>query len=441
MRTILSAIIAVSTGIAAAVTPLSAQQPAPRVDRVGHVVAIVGDSAILNFDVQQAVNAWEAQRGETLPPSGPLRDQVVAQILEERISELLIVQAALRDTLIRVSDEQINQRVQQEIDQRQRAVGGPAQFDEALRASGMTPQSFREMLFQQERRRQLIQQFVGRAMSARQPPPVTDREMREAFEARRDELDERPATITYQQVYVPTRPSPEALAQTRARADSVFEMVRNREDFETLARRFGQDGTRERGGDLGWGRRSDWDRDFANVAFSLRPGEVSQPVLTQFGYHLIKVERVRGAEVHARHILFRPEVTVQDAGRALARADTVAERMRAGADVPTLARQYGDRDAPVRQGPSPIDLASRQVGMDLSEAETGTVLGPLPVGGDDVADAFVVIRIAEREPARPWTLDDQQLREQMRRDLQQQKLFEEIVAELRRRSHVEIRTL
>jgi parvulin-like peptidyl-prolyl isomerase len=151
------------------------------------------------------------------------------------------------------------------------------------------------------------------------------------------------------------------------------------------------------------------------------------------------VERVRGAEVHARHILFRPEVTVEDAGRALARADTVAERLRTGGDAAALARQFGDRNIPVRQGPATIEMASRQLGLDLSDAQLGAVLGPLPVGGDDVADRFIVVRIVERETARPWTLDDQQLRDQLRQDLQQQKLFEEMVAELRRRTFVEIR--
>jgi peptidyl-prolyl cis-trans isomerase SurA len=438
MRTFVLA-AALTAAAAAAATAVAAQQPAPRIDRVGHVVAIVGDSAILNFDIQQALHAIEAQRGRPVPLAGPERDRLIRQIIEERISELLLVQAALRDTLIRVNDEQTLQRVQQEIDQRQRAVGGPAQFEQALRASGMTAQSFRDMLVQQERRRQYISQYINRAMSGRQPPPVTERELQAAFDARRDQLEERPATISFLQVLVPTRPSPEALARAKARADSVFAMLGKGEDFEALARRFGQDGTRERGGDLGWGRRSDWDRDFANVAFALRPGQVSPPVLTQFGWHIIRVERVRGAEVHARHILIRPEVTVQDAERALARADTVAERLRAGADVTVLARQYGDRDAPLRQGPVPIEQASRQVGLDLSGAQPGTVLGPLPRGGDDVADEFLVVRITEREPARPWSLEDQQLRDRLRQDLQQQKLFDEIVAELRRRTHIEIR--
>jgi peptidyl-prolyl cis-trans isomerase SurA len=438
MRTILLATAFAGVTVAAA-APLAAQQPAPRTDRVGYVVAIVGDSAILNFDLQQAIVTREAQGGEPVPESGPARDALVQEILEERIAELLLVQAALRDTTVRVLDDQISRGVQNEIEQRQRAVGGAAQFEEALRASGMTMQAFRDMLAQQERRRLLIGQYVNRSMAARRPPPVTDRELREAFDARRTQLDERPATITFQQVVVRTEPSAEMLAATRARADSVFERIRNREDFETLARRHGEDDTRERGGDLGWGRRSDWVREFANVAFALRPGEVSPPVRTQFGYHIIKVERTRGAEVHARHILFRHQTTVQDAARARARADTVADLLRGGADVMTVARQYGDRDEQVRIGPYTIDQAQSLIQMDLSEVVPGQVLGPIALGGDDVAAQFVTVRVLEREPARPWSLDDQQLRDRLRQDVQQQKLFDEIVADLRRTTHVEIR--
>jgi peptidyl-prolyl cis-trans isomerase SurA len=436
MRTIL-----LVAAFAAGVAPLAAQQPAPRTDRIGHIVAMVGDSAIFNFDVQQALVTREAQQPEDVPIADAARDAIIREIVDERINELLLVQAAMRDTLIRVSDEQVSRAVEAEVEQRQRAVGGPAEFEQALRASGMTMQAFRELLTQQERKRLLIGQYVNRSMANRKPPPVTDRELREAYELRRTQLDQRPATVTFQQVVVRTEPSPEALARTRARADSVFAMVRNREDFEQLARRFGEDDTRDRGGDLGWGRRSDWVREFANVAFSLRPGEVSAPVRTQFGYHIIKVERTRGAEVHARHILFRHERTVADATRARARADSVANQMRAGADPVALARQFGDRDEPVRIGPFTVDQAQGLVGMDMSAVTTGQVLGPIALGGEDVADQFVVVRVVEREPEREWSLDDQQLRERLRQDVQQQKLFEEVLADLRRTTYVEIRGL
>jgi peptidyl-prolyl cis-trans isomerase SurA len=435
MRTSLITAVLFAMGL-----PLAAQQPSPRTDRIGHIVAVVGDSAILNFDVQQALVTREAQTQQPLP-EGAARDSLVRGILEERISELLLVQAALRDTTIRVLDDQVARAVNTEIERRQTALGGAAELEQALLASGMTMQAFRETLMQQERKRLLIGQYVNRALSARQPPPVTDAELRQAYEARLGQLDQRPATVTFQQVVVRTEPSQAALDRTRTRADSVFGLLRTGEDFEQLARRFGEDDTRERGGDLGWGSRTDWVREFANVAFSLRPGEVSAPVRTQFGYHLIKVERTRGAEVHARHILFRHEKTVDDASRARARADTVATQLRSGGDPTALARQYGDRDEPVRIGPFTLEQAQSLLRMDLSNATPGQVIGPIALGGEDIADQFVVARIVDREPARAWSLDDQQLRDRLRQDVQQQKLFEEIVADLRRTTFVEIRGL
>jgi peptidyl-prolyl cis-trans isomerase SurA len=435
-RTLAFAILAVaSTTATAAAQQPSAQQP----DRIGHIVAFVGDSAILNFDVQNAILAREAVLGRRLPESGPERERAVQEVLEERINELLLVQAAARDTTIVVAEDQIARVVQAEIDERQRALGGAAELEQALSQSGMTLAAFRDMLTQQQRRRVMIEQFMQRKMAGRKSPPVSDQEMRAAFEARRGQFERRPPTVTFQQVLVRTDPSPEALARVRARADSVFERVRAREDFEQLARRFSEDGTRDRGGDLGFFRRHEMVREFANVAFALRPGEVSAPVLTQFGYHIIKVERVRGAEVSARHILFRHELTPADAQRARARADTVADRMRAGADVAELARRYGDRDEQVRIGPYPIADANRLLSMDLSDATPGQVIGPVPVGGDDIASQFVVVRVLERDPERDWTLDDPMLRDNLRQTLERQKLFDEIMQELRRFSYVEVR--
>ncbi|HSJ05092.1 MAG TPA: peptidylprolyl isomerase [Longimicrobiales bacterium] len=436
-RTLAYAIIAVAVAPASA----AAQQPAAQQpDRIGHIVAFVGDSAILNFDVQNAILAREATLGRRLPESGPERERVVEEVLEERINELLLVQAAARDTTIVVAEDQIARVVQAEIDERQRALGGAAELEQALSQSGMTLAAFRDMLTQQQRRRIMIEQFMQRKMAGRKSPPVSDQEMRAAFDARRGQFERRPPTVTFQQVLVRTDPSPEALARVRARADSVFERVRAREDFEQLARRHSEDGTRDRGGDLGFFRRHEMVREFANVAFALRPGEVSAPVLTQFGYHIIKVERVRGAEVSARHILFRHELTPADAQRARARADTVADHMRAGADVAELARRYGDRDEQVRIGPYPIADANRLLSMDLSDATPGQVIGPVPVGGDDIATQFVVVRVLERDPERDWTLDDPMLRDNLRQTLERQKLFDEIMQELRRFSYVEVRS-
>lgn len=106
------------------------------------------------------------------------------------------------------------------------------------------------------------------------------------------------------------------LSKTKTKAEDVLKRVRAGEDFGELAKQFGSDGTKDKGGDLGWGKRGDWVKPFEEAAFSLQPGQVSDLVETDFGYHIIKVDEKRkgkddkGAEideVKVRHILVKSE--------------------------------------------------------------------------------------------------------------------------------------
>lgn len=432
-------ILVVAGALFGVAAPLAAQQPEQRVDRVGHIVAIVGDSAILNFNLQEGIIARAAAARQQPPEPGTAEyTQLEAMVLDDLIAEMLVVQAALRDTMIVVPDDQIARAVQSQVDEDQRQLGGAVALEQELHRSGRTLANYRAALMTQYRKRELIRAYEMKVGRERRAPLVTQAELEAAFEAQRARLPMREAAITFQQIVVRAEPSPDALAEARARADSVVGLIRTGEDFAELARRFSDDGSSANGGDLGFIRRSDVVREFGDVAFNLSPGGVSVPVKTAFGYHIIKVERVRGAEVQARHILFRPALSDDDAIRARARADSAASRARAGEDMSVLAEQYGDGETPLRGGPVPIDTLQRVFQIDLSDAQPGGILGPIPVGGADRAAEFYVIRILEREPAREWRLDDPQMsfiREQVAR----QKLLDEIVEELRRSTYVDIR--
>ena len=106
------------------------------------------------------------------------------------------------------------------------------------------------------------------------------------------------------------------VAEVRNKAGEVLRRVKAGEDFGELAKQFGGDGTKDKGGDLGWFKRGAMVKSFEDVAFSLQPGQVSDVVETEFGYHIIKVDERRtgkdeqgkeAEEVKARHILIKPE--------------------------------------------------------------------------------------------------------------------------------------
>jgi parvulin-like peptidyl-prolyl isomerase len=106
------------------------------------------------------------------------------------------------------------------------------------------------------------------------------------------------------------------LVEVRGRADEVLKRVRAGEDFGELAKQFGGDSTKDKGGDLGWFKRGAMVKAFEDAAFALQPGQVSGVVETEFGYHIIKLDERRmgkdeqgkdAEEIHARHILIKPE--------------------------------------------------------------------------------------------------------------------------------------
>jgi len=436
----MSAVRKLTRVIAAAVTlalvPFAAH--AQQQERVGFVVAVVGDSVILNYDIEEDVFRAVAQSQQP-PPQGAALEQLRQELLESRIDQLVILQAAARDTSIRVDQSTVEGAVQQEVQRRQRALGGPAQLETALRQSGLTMIEFRTQLEQQIRRERLIQAYVSRQQQSRRPPPVTEAEMVRYLAENRERLGERPATVIFEQVVVPVTPSDSALSRARVKADSIFALASSGSEFEDLARRFSDDpGTRERGGDLGYFREGTMVREFSNAAFAMRPGQISPPIRTSFGYHIIKLERVRGSERQARHILIRPEIAESDVQRTSALADSLATELRNGADIDALIARYGDRDEQARIGPIVRDQLPEPYLTALATATTGAIIGPLPIG-EAMQQKWAVVQVVNVQQSGEYTLDDAYVRAQIRRLLEQEKLLEEIVGELRRGTYIDVR--
>src|SRR5690606_17493840 len=182
-------------------------------------------------------------------------------------------------------------------------------------------------------------------------------------------------------VLITPEPSDSADAEARRTAEEVYRELQNGGDWEVLARRFSDDpGTKESGGDLGWVRQGgDLVPEFERMAFSIRPGMLSPIFRTDYGYHILEVQRIQGAERRVRHILIAPEITEEDMERARVRADSVANAIREGANINTLARRYGTPD-------DQIDVPSQQVSrlppayaQALANAQTGDVVGPFKV--------------------------------------------------------------
>jgi peptidyl-prolyl cis-trans isomerase SurA len=420
----------------------SAQDRQMKVDTLVSIVAIVGDSIITNVEIEQALDLYQNQSGQPLPEPGPDLDKIIDSLLEQRINMLLVVQAALRDTTITVSDEDVRLAVDRQVESVIQQTGSRAAFERALLSSNLTVEAYREIMSSQVKEERLRTAYFQKVSASRKPPPVSEQEIKDYWKAQvaSGSPPQLPPSISFHQIVLPVTASDSALAIAKAKADSIYNLiVVDKEDFAQLARRFGEDGTRDLGGDLGYFRPGQMVAEFERAAYSLsRPGEVSHPILTQYGYHIIKLERIRGPERQARHILIRPTITDADKERARAFAEDLLQRVRDGAPIDSLHRAYGDKDEPAT-----VPLTSRE-GMPaayqqaVDSAKVGDLVGPFELADAPPAPAkFVILRIDRTQEAREATVDD--YRAQIQQGLAQKKLTDEIFAELRRGTYVEIR--
>ncbi|MBV9773213.1 MAG: peptidylprolyl isomerase [Gemmatimonadetes bacterium] len=422
-----------------AAAPLRAQgtpaAPAPGEEVVDRVVAVVGDTTLLLSDVQEEVERLRAS-GRPIPTDPQGQDAMIRQIVDTRVNDLIVVQAA-HHAGIEVQDQEVTQATEQDMKEVQQRFGSEAAFRQALAQSGMTLEEYRQQRTDANRARMLSQRFMQKQMGTVVKPVVTDAEMQAYFDAQKGQLGARPATVSFQQVVVEPVASDSAKAAARRRAEQVANELRAGGDFEVLAKRYSDDpGTKERGGELGWFRQGQMVRAFEDVAFALRPGDVSGIVETPFGFHIIKLEKTRGAERQARHILIRPVISEADQAAARQRADSVAAAIRAGASPTALAERY---NTPAEQRVAdevPVERLPPAYGPALQGAAAGSVVGPFELQGGPNGSTWAVIRVTGRKEAGEYTLDD--VRDQVREGLQQQKVMAQLIAELRQKTYVRV---
>ncbi len=433
------ALLALGLIAAAAARPpqAAAQQRARTIDRV---VAIVGTRAILASDIDQRVVEFQAQGGQ-VPDDSAGRAAVRRQVFERMIDEELLVQQAQRDTAVKVTEQEVLDQVEQTYQNVRKQFSSETEFQAQLRQVGLgSVEEWRRRLTE-EQRRAILQQRLLEALRQRgrlRPIPPTDAQMREFWEQNRAQQPRRPPSAAFRQVVMTARPDSAAKARARQLAESLTVELRRGADFAGVAKRFSADsGTREQGGELGWFRRGLMVPEFEDVAFRLRPGQISDPVETPLGFHIIQVERVQPAEILARHVLIQATVTPAQVALARARADSVHAAFAAGASFDSLARRYADPTEPKLAEDAPITQLPPEY-QTVFAGDTTLGLKPvLTIGADTPRPKFVVLEVTKRHGEGELTFEDVKLR--IREILSQDLAVRHYVDQLRRQTYIDRR--
>jgi peptidyl-prolyl cis-trans isomerase SurA len=421
------------------VTP--AASPGDSTIVVDRVLAVVGNRPVLESQVDEEIFSRQSQ-GVQLPTDPKALAQVKRQVVSSIIDEELLVQQALRDTAITVTDQEIADGVEQQV----RKVRGnfPSEIDyrnELKKAGFQTPEEYRRWLSDQQRRAALQNRLIDKLRTDGKLKPVapTEQEMRQFFDEQKGSLGSRPATISFRQIIVTPKPSPEAKARSLAQADSIVRELRAGADFATAAKRFSQDpGSRDQGGSLNWFRRGVMVPEFERVAFGLRPGTISDPVESPFGYHIIQVERVQPAEVQARHILLTPDIDSAHVDSARSLAATIRERVAAGVAFDSLQRLYHDPSGERQAEDVPADKLPEAYSKAIAEADSGAVVPVFSLAGQGGREQFVVLQVIGRRSQGDIRYED--VKDRIRKQLGEQLAIRRYIDRLRQGTYVEVRS-
>ena len=285
---------------------------------IDQVVARVGAEYILLSEIEEQFSLAQSQSNESVPPEA--RCQIMDQML---VGKLLYNQSKIDS--IEIADNEVENQLNARIDRILSYMGGSVEQFEEYYGQSITAvkEEFREDLREQiavERVRSTVVNDVN----------ITPAEVKEFFaEIPRDSLPYFNSEVEVGEIVFKPEPNDSTRAQTVANLTEIRDMIMDSTlTFEDAARQFSADGSARGGGDLGWTKRGKFVPEFEAAAYNLEPGEVSEPVESQFGYHLIKLVGRRGNTIRVSHILLRPVITDEDIELASAELDSVADLIR-----------------------------------------------------------------------------------------------------------------
>ena len=298
------------------------------------IAAIVNDGVVLNSELDTQIEVVsERLRAQKLDP--PAQNVLRQQVLERLVLQEIQLQRATHDGL-KVSDETLNAALQ---DVAKRNNLTLSQLPQALANQGIDYAGYRDDLRKEITLQMLRQRDVMDRIS------VTPKEIDQYL----DKQAKMPSqsneyNVSHILIAVPQEAGPAQVDSAAQRAAEVHQKAQSGEDFARLALAYSNSQTALEGGSLGWRKESELPTFLTAVIAKLKPGEVSEPLRTPTGFHLVKLNEVRGAEakaiedqVHVRHILMKTNALADDA-TVQQKLEALRDRILHGEDFAGLAQ-------------------------------------------------------------------------------------------------------
>ena len=338
-------------------TTLSSQQKI----KIDGLAAVVGDFIILDSDIDKTLIDLQSQ--------GVATDNLdKCSLLGKLMEDKLYAHHAEQDSL-EIDNQQIFNYVDQTIDYFVSQLGDIDKVLEFYKKED--EQTFRQELFEINKVNQLSQKMQSKIVDEIE---ITPEEVKQFFNnIPRYDLPIFGAELEISQIVVKPEVSEAEKNKVIDRLESIRnDVVVNGSSFATKAILYSQDpGSRSTGGKYTLNRnRPQMVKEFRDVAYRLKENEVSEPFETEFGWHIVKVDRIRGQEVDVRHILLTPEISPDAMAEAKKKVDLIRKRVVDGElTFQEAAKSFSDEKSTKNNGGVLINPTTGDTRFELTKID------------------------------------------------------------------------
>lgn len=399
------------------------------IELVDKVVAVVGDEPVLMSEVEAYAQFLLQQERRRLTDAEmeQLRSQILLELIDRHV---LLIQA--RKDSIEVEDREVEQELESRLEREVEQLGSVERLEEVY---GRPIRQLKRDLKERIREGMMIDRLKWQKQ---QQIHVARGDVEAFWAAYQDSLPELEEGVKIRHILRELRPSRTAEEVASDRAWGLYRGIQAGRDFQEVARESSDDpGTAERGGDLGETARGDLVPAYEEVAFQLEEGEISEPVLTEFGYHIIRLDWRRGEKIRTSHILVRLKTGEKDESEALGFLDSLRTQILIKDSFVEAAQRYSDD---VDTAPAGGLLGWYEVANMPSEFREA-VRG---LGVDDISQPFLsefgahIIQVVDRQERRKMSLEkDWDRIEAMAKNKKRDRVFQEWIEQLRTQVYID----
>ncbi len=352
--------------------------------KIDGVAAVVGSFVILESDIDKTLIDLKNQGIIATEIS---RCQLLGKLLEDK----LYAHQAIQDS-IDVKDVDINGMVDQQLANIIEQLGSEKKAIEFYQKS--TIEELRQELFEIDRSQKLSQEMQNKIID---PIEVTPDEVRQFFN--KIPKEERPvfgAEVEISQIVIKPKVDEKQTQAVIDRLNTIRrDVLENSSSFASKAILYSQDpGSRSKGGLYVINKKTGFAKEFKDVTFSLQEGEISEPFETEFGWHIIQLDKIRGQDRELRHILLIPEVSKKDVEDAKVRIDSIrAKIIKNEITFSDAARVYSDEKETKANGGKLFNPQNMETRLEITRLDPTVYERVVNLKNDEVSTPFM-----EEEP-------------------------------------------